>query len=474
MTRALINEWRVLRREPGMWLLCGAYVLLLVYGCAQSIVRVRDQRVQAAAALDDYARRWAGLRAAAAGPATVWGDWRSASLVGGGTGASLTWMPVDGLAVLSPGESLRQPLIRRIALYRADEEPPLENPMAPAGGLFDLSFVVQWLLPLTIAVAAHGAISVDRQRGTWRLIAATTSTPGRVLAARLLWPTAVLAGITIAAGTVAVVLAGPVSGVSGGLRLLAWWGLVGAYATLWALAVGSVSARAPGAAASLTTAGLLWITLTWVAPGVLDAIVTAATPPPNRVDAHVAAREIDRDLEQRRPAMLEAIYARHPGWRPSPEMVAAAMRPVPGGPASRDSRRVYVPAMAAAEAIAPFVRAAAERRARTEAIVRRWSVVSPALAVQLVADQVAGMSAERFVAFERRAADAERAWHAFFAPRIMGLQDMTRADMDHVPPPTPFLAQPPIAAVLPPVAGLLAAMIVGAVVLRRSLPHLKG
>src|SRR5687767_2976659 len=102
MIAVLRNEWRILRRERGLWLLCAAYVLLLGYGCAQSVIRIRALHTQVAAAVEDYERRWAGLRASAEAPGETWGDWRSPSLVGGPTGFSVTWMPIDGLMALSP------------------------------------------------------------------------------------------------------------------------------------------------------------------------------------------------------------------------------------------------------------------------------------------------------------------------------------------------------------------------------------
>lgn len=469
MLGVLRNEWRILRRERGLLVLFAAYAALLGYGSVQSVVRVQALHLQAATAAADYEQRWAGLRRAAAGPAESWGDWRSPSLVGGPSGFAIASLPLDGLAVLSAGESLRLPLVRRISVYPADEEPPLQNPLAPAGGLFDLAFVVQWLLPLIIVVAAHGVVSVDRQLGTWRLVAATTPAPARVLAARLLWPAAVATGLTVLAGATAVLVAGPMPDAVGWLRLLAWCGLVSGQALLWALVAGAVSARAATPAASLTSACLIWIALTWVTPGVLDALVTASVPPPNRVAAHVAGREVERDRDERLPAMLEAIYARHPAWRPSATAVVAASTPVPGGPASRDSRRVYAPALAAAEAAAPLQRAVAERRARTERVVRLGAVLSPALAVQALGDDLAGTSAARFERFARHVAAAEETWRAFFAPRIMRLQEMTRADMDRVPSITSFDEPVSMRDAAWPAGALLLAIALAALAWRRSL-----
>jgi hypothetical protein len=133
-----------------------------------------------------------------------------------------------------------------------------------------------------------------------------------------------------------------------------------------------------------------------------------------------------------------------------------------------------VPALAAAEAGSPFARAQVERRERTEALVRRWSLASPGLAVQLLADHIAGTSTGRFAAFERHAVAAERVWHDVFGPRIMRLQELSRADMDRVPRPTAFRATPTLWEIAWPTGSLLAAAIVAGAILHRSLPHLKG
>jgi ABC-2 type transport system permease protein len=473
MRHLLRNEWRGLSRQAGFWILLTAYVLLLGYGALQSIDRVRGRATQISAAREDYERRWAGLRAAAEGPPTVWGDWKSASLVGGPSGFAVTWMPVDGLAALSAGESGRFSLVKRVSIYPSDEEPPLQNPLTPTGGLFDLSFVVAWLLPLVLLAATHGVISGDRQQGTWSLLAATTSAPGRVLAARLLWPAIAVVAATVSGGVVAVLVAAPPLDQNGWIRLGAWCVLVAAYAGFWTIAAGVATARSSSAPFSLGVLGLLWMVVVWVVPGLIDEAVTTGQPSANRVAAYVAVREIGRDLDQKLPRMLDEVYIRHPQWRPTPDVVAAANRPVPGGPASRDARRVYVPALAGAEIAAPFVEAETRQRDRAAQYVRYASVLSPALAFVLVSDHLAGMSAERFVAFERHAADAGGAWQAFFAPKILQLQDMTRADMDATPTPPPFMAMPPVSSLRWPLVGIVAWTLAAGVLLVRSRAHLR-
>jgi ABC-2 type transport system permease protein len=203
------NEWRLLRRDRAWWWLCAAYSVLLAYGSAQSVARVQARSEQVRAAAADYEARWSALRAATERPAAVWGDWRSPSLVGGPTGFAVTWMPVSSAMVLASAEAARSAPLRRISIYPIDEEPPLENPLAPAGGVLDLAFVVQWLMPLTLIAALHASVSGDRHLGTWRLIAATAASPAPIVGARLLLPAALIVAITAAAATVSMLLAMP-------------------------------------------------------------------------------------------------------------------------------------------------------------------------------------------------------------------------------------------------------------------------
>jgi len=189
-------------------------------------------------------------------------------------------------------------------------------------------------------------------------------------------------------------------------------------------------------AAAIRITGIAWLAAVWIVPASLDALVSVMAPPANRIESHVAAREIQRDLDKKLPEMTERVYVQHPDWRPSPETIAAATRPVPGGPASRDSRRVYTPALAAEEATRPLRELAARRTEIAEAFVSRLMILSPVLAFQSASDALAGTSSRQFSRFEREAAAATTAWHAFFAPRIFQLRELSAEDLVRVPLPT--------------------------------------
>jgi len=428
------QELRLLARESSWLIAIAAYSVLLLYGSVQSRDRVRAQRLQVSASSADYASRWSELRnqAEAARKGGAWTDTRSPSLVGGPIGYAVVWLPVDGLAALSPGESLRRSRVHRISIYAAEPEPPLENPHAAAAGPFDLSFVVIWLLPLALLAASHGAVPASRENGTWGLVVLSSTRPALVAVIRVMLPATALWTLTVVVAGSTVVLSGGTSAY-GWLNFSLWSVALAGYAMIWALFSCLVNAKSRNAATAMLASGIVWLTLVWIIPAGIDALVAAVIPPRNRLESHIAAREVQRDLENKLPGMLEQVYARHPEWRPSPETVAAASKPVPGGPASRDSRRVYVPALAAVEATQPLRESLAGRAAAAEDFVRKATLFSPVLALQMIGDWLAGTSSGQFARFETFAKEREKAWHTFFAPRILQLREMSIEDIRQVP-----------------------------------------
>jgi hypothetical protein len=87
---------------------------------------------------------------------------------------------------------------------------------------------------------------------------------------------------------------------------------------------------------------------------------------------------------------------------------------------------------------------------------------------------LAGTSAHRFVLFERHASALEETWHGFFGPRILRLQEMTRAEMDQVPAIAEFAARPRVSGMVWPAAGLFAAVVAAGIALRQSRRALQG
>jgi len=428
------QELRPLARESSWLIAIAAYSALLLYGSVQSWDRVQAQRVQVSTSAADYESRWRELRkqAETAQRGGAWADTRSPSLVGGPTGYAVAWLPVDGLAALSPGESLRRSRVHRISIYAAEPEPPLENPLSTAAGPFDISFVAIWLLPLALLMASHGAVSRSRENGTWGLVELSSTRPALVAIIRVMLPASALWLVTVLVAAITVAVAGGTS-ARGWLNYSLWGVALAGYVLIWALFSLMVNARARTAAGAMLASGIAWLTLVWIVPAGIDALAAAAISPGNRLETHMAAREVQRDLENKLPGMLEQVYARHPGWRPSPEAVAAATKPVPGGPASRDSRRVYVPALAAVEKIEPLRLSLAQRAIRAEDFARRASLFSPVLAQQMIGDTLAGTSSGRFARFESFTKHREELWHAFFAPRILQLREMSIDDIRQVP-----------------------------------------
>ena len=454
---SLLREVRRMRRGPLVTGAIAVYAVLLAYGALQSVRHVRSLRQQIEAAELDQESRWASLRRSLSAPRTTWSDARSASLVGGPVGFGIATMPIDRLAVLGTGESWRVAPTREVAVCGGEDEPPLENPLAAAGGRFDLAFAIIWLLPLAVIVAGHAAVSGDRQDGIWTSVLATGVDPVRVLQRRLVWPAATLTVVTILIAGAGLAATGLPAAPDEGRRLLMWALALLLHVAVWLGITAATTARARTTSAALLSLGLMWLAIVWAVPAVVDAVALQVHPPLNRWAGDVAARESTRDLEADLPAMLEQVYEEHPEWRPTDEEIAAARRPVPGGPASRDARRVYVPARHAAASAAAERAALRESRQAVERVVTSASVLSPAILLQRAFDEIGGTSLDRVAAFDDAVERLESAWHDFFGPRIMRLSDLSADDMSGVPlPPAGGVPLPPPAVPRAPLLGLVA------------------
>jgi ABC-2 type transport system permease protein len=427
------HELLLLGRETAWWAILAGYIAMLVYGSLQSLDRVARQKKQVAAAVFDYHARWDKLRreAGTAGE-RVWSDTRSASLVGGPLGFAIVALPVDGTSVLSSGESLRLSRVRSVSIYPNPAEPPIENPLIKAAGTFDLSFVVLWLLPLSILAATYGSVSGSRASGTWPLVVVNSSNPSAVAFRRVFLPACLLCGATCLAGAIAIHASGGTS-ASGWLRTSVWALCVSAYGGIWAALSRWVNSWAISPEQAIRGLGLIWLASVWIVPASLDELAGLWVRPVSRLEADPAAREVQRDLPAKLGSMLENVYKKHPEWRPSAEAVAAANKPVPGGPASRDARRVYTPSLAAAEATRDIEQAIVRRQEAIEVLAFRWSILSPVLAMQYAGDFLAGTSSRQFAQLDKQAAQATDAWHAFFRPRIFLLKNLTLEDLNEIP-----------------------------------------
>ncbi len=424
------REIRLLARDTGLWLLAATYSLLLIYGSIQGVRGYRESISQIAQTKAEYTKKWQAMAGAAADSKdTIWGSWKSASLAGSEQGGAVAWIDPLQVGVLNLGHAARENPVRRISLYDSPVSPPLSNPMNEVYGAMDLGFVVLWILPLTALLMAHQALGRDWEAGVWPLILVSGVPLYRLVLARLALPFGILMISTIIAAFVSVAItSGQVAGT-----FFTWTASVALYAATWTGLGGWLGLGGRNPSRQLLIAGAFWLGSVWVAPGLIDAITELAVPHVSAADGLLAARNAQIALSQRGAAVMKRVYQEHPDWQPSRELVERMNRPVPGGPRKRDARNVYANYLVAEEAAAPNRERLTQRRRRVEELAKRFSFLSPVIAMQYVTEEVAGNSFDRYREFGDRAEAFLREWRAYFARKVWRLEEMEVSDIERRP-----------------------------------------
>ncbi|MBL8328556.1 MAG: DUF3526 domain-containing protein [Rubrivivax sp.] len=346
------TEWRLQRRDAGLWLAVALLMLCSLYAMWGGLQREHERASAVhAAQLDERARlaQWqqqiAQLSASGAErPSQVWRDPASPIGTGRGAAATVAHLAPAPLALTAAGLSDLHPPSVRIGLGSRDRfffVDELANPMVLASGPFDLAFVVVYLLPLLVLGLNYNLWSQEREQGTWALIAASSAPPLAVLLVKglvrivpllLVLLATPLVAWSLAAGALSPAEAGSATarGIDaagfGAAALLPWlaWALsVTLYALLWlalALWVNSWRKDSASNAVMLVTA---WVALLVIVPAGINAGAQAAAPAPSRAELLLTVRQGAIDAERDREAAQAGFRADHGA---SPAQDSAATR----------------------------------------------------------------------------------------------------------------------------------------------------
>ena len=186
-------------------------------------------------------------------------------------------LPLSALAV---GQSDLLPFaipIRLETLFGGDPVYDYEPPRALATGIFDLGFVVIFILPITLGVAAAAIGGRERDAGILPLVASQPMAPRRWWALRLGALTAVLVPGTLLGVVIALLSAGaPI--IRAWHDTIAALAIIALYSLLWVAVAALALTRGHGVVSTASTVGAVWLVLTVVIPAVGSAAVRVVAP----------------------------------------------------------------------------------------------------------------------------------------------------------------------------------------------------
>lgn len=415
-------ELRLILREWLTWAVLAALLAALCLGASTGARRVADERAAIAQAVEDSARsrREAKVTAARyAGPSGMKINyWQDPTHAFGYMHYFLTAYavkPPTPLALLSAGQSEIQPSVMKTSFGFStvfeDTAYDLTSSAALRLGPFDLAFVLVYLVPLAVIAVAGTLLAAEQDTGIVRLIAAQPVSP-RLVAGAKFGAAALILIVAVVGGTaLALLLAGLRELPPGWATTLAYLAVaLGAYVGVWVAACALAVSLWRGAVASLTILVLAWACLVVAVPALFGLAVDALAPPPSRIAAIDASRQVQDAFYRGDEAAKVTgawLVARVPGAAVRPDLREAPQ-------IKRLARDAFYD-----RTLAPY-RAAMQARAEGAAAwSARLALLSPAATLAMALETAAGTDAGRHAAFLAEASRYRHSVRAFFEPRIL-------------------------------------------------------
>lgn len=292
----------------------------------------------------------------------------------------------------------------------------IDNPLLAALGAPDFSMVVALLLPLLVIALTHGLVQEAREQGTWMLIRAQTPEPWRSLSWALLLRWLFATAVVAVPSWIALWL-DPGATISAGLT---WMLGIALCALLWTALAGVANLLNISSAASTLVLLSIWLASSFASPGLLGAYAEMGEKPHSQIAALHTIRGIQQDAERRAPELLEQWYREHPDRRPA--AITAHTFPVTFVPRYLEQDRQIVPMMRAIEAL----------RSRRADRIEPFMALAPGPGLVLLADRLAGSSAQQQNAYMHALAEVEQAWRRVLVPGVLSYRGLTEQDVDEL------------------------------------------
>lgn len=430
----MAEELRLLAADRSFWVVSAIFLLLIGYALSNGLHQAtRRAAAQSAIVHDDAARRagqLAKLERIMAGREVPgpFDNPADPTHMGGGYGAHHAILPPTPLAAVALGQDDLFPsqykvtYESRISFIGNND---IENPWNLLSGHFDLSFVLVYLLPFLIFALGYNLLSAERESGTLRLLMSQPLALWTLLLGKIATRAAVLLALAVLVPVATLTLARPAA-LSGGGALVYWVATVAVYALFWFALVLAVNACGKSSATNTMVLIIAWVTLVLVLPSLLNLAVSAAVPSPSRAELATRTRVLTAEAMARNNKLLSTDYGHvgKPGVLvPKDGSIQMAGRLRGMFRIEREIDRKIAPELARFDL----------QQERRQALVARYSFLSPAAVAAEAMSALAGTGQRRHAWFMRQVADYHAAWKQFFFARIDAGRAVTVQDFDSMP-----------------------------------------
>lgn len=430
------HEGRVLLADRTLWLVVSLLLALLGYALFNGLAHTQARSDVAAVVLkkqvDQQVKNIDLLNRMMAGKATPepFANPADPASIGSGMGARYAVLPTVALAPVAVGQSdmfshYYQVTYRSKLNFMYDSE--IENPWNLLSGHFDLAFVMVYLLPLLIFAVSYNLLSIEREQGTLRMLLSQPLGLRTLVLAKLAVRAVVVVGLATLVPVLALLFTRPETREASAFGLLLAWALLaGIYGLFWLALAAAVNALGRSSAANALILIGSWVLLVLVVPVLLNLVVGQLSPAPSRTELATRTRLITIDGLNRYNTLLSTDYR----YTDKPEVL------MPGnGKIEVPSRRkgAYLLQRDVDNEIQPVLDQFDKQLAGQQALVERFSFVSPAITAHEGMAALAGNGSRRYLAFQGQVADYHAQWKQYFEPRMLADTAILPADFDRMP-----------------------------------------
>lgn len=421
MLAILSAEWRRLRADRASHAILALLAVMLFASALSSGFDARAHRAHLTGLEADWVRGMAERAVARPAPATDARQAMMRTFQFARADAPHAILPaLGGLGLAGAGFHLLPPAIRvsvesRHTDVRSEER--LANPLLQGFAMPAFATVVAMLVPFALVCLCAGLVQHAREQGVWRLTVVQCPHPGLWLATTLgLRAGAVWAIVALA--SCGALLLDPGSSVSA----LLWWQLaVASFVAAWTLACALTATVASSSSSALLLGIAAWLLTTFVVPAAMAWHLDRQLPMPSRLAAIVQIRDAQQRAETDAGRLLAAWYLAHPDYRPTT-------------PTSHTWPVSFLPRYLAQDAeLGPLMQRFDEIRAQRHERAAAWAWLSPSLRMAMLADELAGTDAPRYLRYVRAVNGYETQWRAVFVPRIMSYGEISEAELRQLP-----------------------------------------
>jgi ABC-2 type transport system permease protein len=292
----------------------------------------------------------------------------------------------------------------------------LQNPLQLAAGRFDLSFVVVYLLPMLILALTYNLVALEREEGTLGLLRCQAGSLWRLMLARSLLRSLILAAICALA-----TLAG--AGVADGVRVVLFLATIFCTALFWASLALWVNSRQCSSTANAAILALSWVLAVAIVPAAVQLVVDSVRPGPSRLELLDVVRNQSIDARRDAKKLVSDWYAAHPQWVPAGDAGPLYDTATGGTMTHIEQDRRTLPVEA------KFDAAVAAR----QDLVNWLRFVSPAVVTSEALLDSSGASLDRFRHYKEQVKMFREQWLAWFHPLIFRKHVLQPSDYDQMP-----------------------------------------